>query len=551
MLPTADDCDECLPEYLRHPSRTAVFLSCLPFLITFAIVSALVLKKLYPLLSGSSNGSYDSQGRGNTDPGLPFHNSDFKPASSRRNCDSKLVGNLSVQRVAQLVFATNIALSAVLVELILCEVSNTLNPAARRLALNITLPTLLFLLIIVAPALQMRSVILASGLSFHGTGKRRLRMAWVFEILGLAAWLSAFWYMGHGLLAVYLREDYQSKQSHSFSEGCLERIGIIGISLMASLAGFATISAFWQTFGVKDRPVTEFVIARKQVGLEATEEMLGAKQSRLRALERKQSISGTQTGIMSKVIGTIRGNGESQERMTLGLEISGLETMRMSLHNSLYSLRSKRAAQLSAHTAIGRLLTAFNYGFALYCAFRLGNTTLNVLRRSISSSDSSSHSTDPVTHLLALLARHWDPTLNQAMWSRQISFLLSGAMLLLSFNSALQTFLLLSRAFPSLLSAAFGGANFALVVSQVCASYVISSALLLRSNLPREVRGVISDALGAPLETGKVDAWFEAWFLGAALLTGLGIWVGRKFSSGEWDDDGVTEAEEMEMDKRN
>lgn len=547
MLSMDDDCDECLPEYLRHPSRTTVLLSCLPFILTFAIVSTVVLKKLYPLLSGTSNAKSDNL----HDAGLPLHNFDFKPVSLRRNCDSKLVGNLSVKRVAQLVFATTIALSAVLVELILCEVSNTLNPTARRLALKITLPTLLFLLIVIAPALQLRSVVLATGLSFHGTRKGRIRVAWIFEILGLTAWLVAFWYMGHGLLTVYLREDYQSKQLHSFSEGCLERVGIIGISLMASLAGFAAVSAIWQILGVKDRPVTEAVIARKQVGLEATEEMLAAKRSRLRALERKQSISGTQTGIMSKVIGTIRGNGESQERLTLGLEISGLETMRMSLNNSLYTMRSRRAAQLSAHTVLGRLVTAFNYGFALYCAFRLGNTTLNIIRRSIFSSDSLSHSTDPVTHLLALIARLWDPTLNQAMWSRQISFLLSGAMLLLSFNSALQTFLLLSRAFPSLLSAAFGGANFALIVSQVCASYVISSALLLRSNLPREVRGVISDALGAPLETGKVDAWFEAWLLGAALLTGLGIWVGRKLRSGDWDEDAVTEAEEMEMDKRN
>jgi hypothetical protein len=546
MLPTNDDCDECLPEYLRHPSRTVVLLSCLPFILTFAIVAILVLKKLYPLLSGTSYATCNSPTKGSHEAGLPLHNFDFKTATSRRNCDSKLVGKMSVKRVAQLVSATNIALSAVLVELILCEISNTLNPTARHLALNITLPTLLILLIVVAPALQLRSVILATGLSFQGTGKGRLRVAWVFEVLGLAAWLMAFWYMGHGLLTVYLREDYQSKQSHSFSEGCLERIGIIGISLMASLAGFAAVSALWQTFGVKDRPVTEAVIARKQVGLEATEEMLGAKRSRLRALERKQSNAGTQEGIMSKVIGTIRGNGESKERMTLSLEISGLETMRMSLNNSLYSLRSRRTAQLSGHTVFGRLLTTFNYGFALYCAFRLGNTTLNVLHRSIFSASSSSHSTDPVTHLLALIARHWDPTLNQAMWSHQISFLLSGAMLLLSFNSALQTFLLLSRAFPSLLSAAFGGANFALIVSQVCASYVISSALLLRSNLPREVRGVISDALGAPLETGKVDAWFEAWFLGVALLTGLGVWVGRKLRSGEWDEDAVMEEEQMD-----
>jgi hypothetical protein len=44
-------------------------------------------------------------------------------------------------------------------------------------------------------------------------------------------------------------------RDHSLSEGCLERIGIIGISLMALLAGFAAVSSLWQTFAVKNRPV--------------------------------------------------------------------------------------------------------------------------------------------------------------------------------------------------------------------------------------------------------------------------------------------------------
>jgi hypothetical protein len=39
-----------------------------------------------------------------------------------------------------------------------------------------------------------------------------------------------------------------------------------------------------------------------------------------------------------------------------------------------------------------------------------------------------------------------------------------------------------------------------------------------------------------------VDGWFEGWFLLGSLLTGLGIWIGRKLAGEEeWDDYGTEE----------
>jgi hypothetical protein len=537
-----DDCDECIPDYMKPWSSQIIF-SSLPFLFTFVLVAFLVLRKVYPLLSGGGYSENGGHNRKETQEGrLPIHNFELKSAGARKSLANRITSQvLDSRRVSKGVFATTIALSAVLVELILCEISNTLDANARQITLNLTLPTLLVLVIVVAPGLEMRSLITAAGLSFHGTSKSRLRVAWFFESVGMALWLIGFWYVGHGLIAMF-REDVLHPQRYGFSEGCLERVGIVGISLMGNLAGFAAVSALWQTFGVRDRPVTEADIARKQAGLDAAEDMLSAKRSRLRAIERKMSEI-RQEGFLTRVVGTLRGNSDSHERSTLQLEISGLQIMRMSLNNGLYSLQNRRSAQLRAHTLAGKLIAAFSYGFAVYCAYRLANTSLNILRRSLFSSTTTSQ--DLVTHLLALFARHWDPSIDQGMWSRQISFLLSGIMLLLAFNSALQTFLLLARAFPSLLSAAFDGANFALIVSQICASYVISSALLLRSNLPTEVRGVIGDVLGTPLEASKVDALFEGCFAFAAILTGVGIWVGRKLNGFGEDEDAAMEDGEM------
>ena len=204
-------------------------ISALPFFLTFLIVAIAVSHKLFPLLSGHAERKAQ-------------HGALSKDVRSK------------ARFLASTVFSTNFALSAVLVELILCELSNTMNRATRTLALKVTLPSLLFLLIVATPALEIHSVVSGTGLHVGGAQSRR-RIAWMLEFSGLAIWLAGFWYLGRGLLGSYLHEK-SYVHTHTFSEGCLERIGIIGISLMASLAGFAAISSLWQTFGVKHRLVS-------------------------------------------------------------------------------------------------------------------------------------------------------------------------------------------------------------------------------------------------------------------------------------------------------
>jgi hypothetical protein len=259
--------------------------------------------------------------------------------------------------------------------------------------------------------------------------------------------------------------------------------------------------------------------------------MLLAKESRLRALERKLS-DAPQEGFVTRVVGTIRGNPDIQERNTLQLEIQGLETMRSTLQNSLMLLQNRRQSQLRSHTAFGRLFNLFSFAFSLYC---------------FSSPTASFSNSDPINNILAILAKHWDPTIDREAWSRTISFLLSGVMLLASFNSVLQTFFLFARFLPGILHHA--RANFALLISQISATYVISSALLLRSNLPPEMKSAISDALGAPLEPAFTERWFEGWFLTAVALTALGLWVGKRLRGQDWDDDDDIEGADVEMGK--
>jgi hypothetical protein len=531
MLPT-DHCEDgacrlALYDRAQGPQRfLSIIFSLLPFVLTFVIVSVGVQQKLFPLLSGQYQPSKSNENY------LP---SDASP--SLRQTHTIYASKTFRHRIAATSFSTTIALAAVLAELILCEISNTVNPAARTVAWKITVRTLLFLLIILIPFLELQSVVRGVGWEFGWSEKGKIRkVPWILQLFGFAGWLTCFWWLGEGLPGTYIEKEMTIHNAEGISDACLERIGVIGISLMALLSGFASVSAPWQCFGARPRPVMELDLARKQAGLDATNEMLSAKRSRLRALQRKMT-GAPQEGFMTKVIGTIRGNADVQELKSLKLEIAGLETMALSLSTSLTMLQARHAASQRAASPLGKFMVLPTYVFSIYCLYRILATTLTTLRRYLSSPSSTFSGSDPISRILGLLVKHWDPALDQAAWSRQISFLLSGVILFASFNSVLQTFHFFARFTPGLLYQA--QANAALIVGQIAATYVISSALLLRSNLPSDVGSVIEEALGSGmLDAFFVERWFEGWFLIGGVSTALGIWLGRKFGDEgeEWDD---------------
>lgn len=527
---------------LSSASLPNLILSLLPFAITFIVVSNLVLYKIFPLLSGQQPLSK---------PDEHYLPSDAPPSLRQAQAD---YGSKTHRRgVAALAFSAAIGLAAVLAELILCEISNTVDPWARAAATKVTVPTLLFLLIFLIPFLEIQSLVRGGGWDFSRTGKGRIpKLPWILQMTGFAAWLTCFWWVGRDTGRWIRLNPDEAPSSKSLTDACLDRIGVIGITLMALLSAFASVSSPWQSFASQPRPVTDADIARKQAGLDATNDMLVAKRSRLRALQRKMSAAPGE-GFMTKVLGTIRGSADAQEVRALNLEISGLETMARSLGNSLAMLKTRHAASLRAATPLGRCLIIPSYAFSIYCCYRILTTAITTFRRYTSPHPSGTNgnnfsTSDPISRILSLLAKHWDPNIDQAAWSRQISFLLSGIILLASINSVLQTFHLLGRFLPGLLYQA--QANAALLVAQVAGMYVISSALLLRSNLPREIGKGVMWALGSGkggerlegLEGVWVEGWFDGWFLVGVGATGVGIWVGRKFgaegSFDDWDDYG-------------
>ena len=542
MVLPQSKCNDCAPSYLqrRPQASTAIIFSCLPFIVTFVLVATIVFQRLFPLLSGDERLRQIQNGLN----GAKLSHALFSPRSPSPPKSTHEASISPVKRFSALAFSTTISLAAVLAELILCEISNTVDPIARGLALRAAVFVLLIFLIIIIPSLEIQSVISAAGWRYTGRESGRLKIAWILQVFAFGCWILAFWWSGQLFLTKHHREQQTTSRDHPI-DIVVEHVGVIGISLMALLSGFACASAPWQSFGARQKPVTEEALARKQAGLDATNDMLQMKRSRLRALQLKIDDAPTES-FLQKAMGSIRGNASVTERKNLEMEISGLENMRASLSSQHSLFVTRMNQQHRSQTFSGRLLLVGSYLFSTYCLYRIMATSITALRRYLTSSGKSFVGSDPINNILAILVEHYDSDLDRDAWLRQISFLLSGVMLGASFSSVLQTFHFFARFTPSLLKAT--QANLPLIVAQVCGTYVISVSLLLRGIMPGQVVSDQLKNLGGN-DMIWVDGWFEAWFLGGVLITACAIWASRKITGAdEWGDD--IDDDDVEVGKR-
>ncbi|KAL5615072.1 uncharacterized protein BROUX77_000909 [Berkeleyomyces rouxiae] len=550
--------------------------SLLPILAIFAVFLATAHTRLLPLLEARLLPALSSATIDGDDHILPSH----APAGLRA-VHADHAKRSAVKRGSAAVFSLTVALAAGVAVLVVCEVADVFSQPARAAAMGVAVPALVALLVVVAPALHLRSFVVALlGQSFSSaTGQARKRTWIIFSVL-MAAWLFAFYSVGavvppaepatarSGWLNSHSHASTTTKTRDGLVLASLARIGVIGVALTALLSGFAAVSAPWTTFFSsvtspfrrgRVTNVSEAAVARKQAALDATSELLAAKRHRIAVLETRVSSSDDSCpspSLVGKVFGTFRGpSTDEAEIRSLRTEIAGLETMAHSLASQLSSLLSKRAAALRARTLLGRVLAVPDYLFAVYCVYRIANTSLTAAHRLFEARSTNAAAaaadarfvSDPISRALGLVALHWDPAMDTAAWARQFSFLMSGGILLLSANSALQTAHILSRWAPRALLA-HARSNLPLLLAQILAVYVVAAAMMLRSSLPHEARGAVADALGGGvLHLAFVDRWFETWFLLAGALTALGIWVSGKLDA---DDEDEFEAEEKGMVKR-
>jgi hypothetical protein len=254
---------------------------------------------------------------------------------------------------------------------------------------------------------------------------------------------------------------------------------------------------------------------------------------------------------MSRVVSSVRGSSELQGKYSISLlglilelnalqaELKGLHQMQTSLQSQLSSLESLYRTELQRNTSYGIVLLLMRHLFALYCVYRIvvtgwSNFSLLLGRPRTSAED------DPVSRFLAIFAKAWMSTtqvpLDIDAYRRLIGFVLVGMVIAGSVNAVADTVQRLSKSSP--LSPALA----TLSICWISGTYFISTAVMLRSNLPEQYLGGIGHALGSSLKRGIFEEWFDIVFFLVALATGLGLLIARS-----WNYENILEFEGKEV----
>jgi len=164
----------------------------------------------------------------------------------------------------------------------------------------------------------------------------------------------------------------------------------------------------------------------------------------------------------------------------------------------------------------------------MYCIYRILATGWSNLRFLLGVPTAAVADEDPISQILALLTRAWFTTtkvpFDLEAYRRLIGFILVGVVIAGSISAVVNTIQRLAKSTP------LGAATSTLWMCWLSGTYFISTAVMLRSNLPEKYVGGISSALGKSLHRGLFEEWFNVVFFVVAVVTGAGLVVARSWS---------------------
>ena len=261
------DCNLCAPAYLRDGAgdgeENGGVLSLLGAVLFFFLFLLFILGAIAFLVSRFFPGlaqNLDLRDRKRESNSSISHG---RPAPLGTHCDycvvrSSLCPPGSQKRLISLTLCASVILTAILTELILCEIARCLPAHVRSVVTRATMLMLLVILVLVSPALEIHTIVSSFFLE-DGNDRRTMRegkqkVMYILEGIFLLGWLVGYWSVGR-VLSTGSHEESGAEHRPSLVEQYLKCTGVIGVCLMASLAGFAAVSSVWQTFGQREQPV--------------------------------------------------------------------------------------------------------------------------------------------------------------------------------------------------------------------------------------------------------------------------------------------------------
>ncbi|KAG4089136.1 Abscisic acid G-protein coupled receptor-domain-containing protein [Neocallimastix lanati (nom. inval.)] len=401
------------------------------------------------------------------------------------------VKNNFVRMLFSLVFAE----SCSLFELVIFEITDVLSLSARRFYWKLFIYFMLLLVSLIIPFYQ-------SYFLFNFSKIRHIRLT--FTVILYSLYLLIFW-----KIAIYfpIYSKYaQPKDINMLTEG-IGRVGIFGVTFMAILSAFGAVNSPYTTLSIFIKPITKDDINMAERKYQKSMENILMKKRRLLKLKEKynESEQQNQKQAITHIFKIFKS--KTNEIHRLNEEIQELEMFNRQLFQAIDELYIEKDKITFSQTWQGKLNNFLGYFFSGYCLYKIVMTIVNILFNRIGE-------TDPITYALDIVIQYFQLNIDVNVWSKQLSFIFIGVLILVSIRSLLIQIMKIFQNYSKALSPD----NIVLFLAWFMGTYFLSFVLMMRMNLPPQYRTIITDVL-KPIEFDFYQRWFDVIFLISALFS--------------------------------
>ncbi|KAL7663151.1 Abscisic acid G-protein coupled receptor-like domain-containing protein [[Candida] zeylanoides] len=464
-------------------------------------------------------------------------------------------------------FSLGVALSTTLVVLILCELMGFFDAAARICLFRAVIDGLIVLLTIVQPFLVLCVAVYQHVVPPVGRAAGRSLGRLCVLVGAYGGWFVVLHKCGTLSHSFVAADTATSTASRNILERKINEVSITGITVMAVLSGVGSMSTPYRQFPSvytkmrqlggdsaaaygrhAARRITPQHLNHLIQSHNHTQQLMHKRMHQLQSLHEKNMQSQptlVRPPSSSKLRGLVKSftsltslaTRAKSEEAELTTEIAALTTLRSQIHDDVMTMLQKYARQQDWHSRSwpARVAQWLDWGFGAYCVYRILNVIVIRLPHSpfrVALAGDPSATNDALAITIAKLLRtiiQLPVTETQLVY--QISFLLSGGLFLCSISNVVFTLRSFGRFVPSV------GAHYSpdsmtwlmhLAVSELLGIYVMSTALLIRTNLPTNLSQQVSKILSlsgtasssdALQEVELIDLWFDQVFAGTCVVT--------------------------------
>ncbi|KAH7329864.1 Abscisic acid G-protein coupled receptor-domain-containing protein [Rhizoctonia solani] len=269
--------------------------------------------------------------------------------------------------VARSAFALCFSESCSLFLLVMCQAYDIMNARSRYVNWEISLVTLVVLILILIPALQCLFVAYRPNKLDLGVSIPR-RLALPF-----------FFFSAYVLILLRIPLVGNSKDMDTLT-AALARLSVMGTVVLGTLSGFGAITTAWMfadALGKKRwEGITKQDIASAEHSLTRVRNDLDLRNREAQALELQHTKNPQPRSWGSRFLGAFSGESEAT---ALRREIAGLRALEVEMSRELEHMRARQARIEFSKTLSGRIWNAGGWLFGAYCAFRVVNSATNLL----------------------------------------------------------------------------------------------------------------------------------------------------------------------------